>query len=554
MGNGESDYMSIDGNDNGIIEELVLTKQQESCVKYRGQARKDLVIRSAAGGGKSVVLVNRAREFLKEARQINNKNSIAVFTHNHVLAHYLKEQIISDPMDEEYIQVCTVQGYLNEVYEKMQGFKLGHRIKASSYKESMIGKALSAYEKKYRNNKYTSWGVSFWLEEFAWMRNMNIFNANDRKEYMTLERTGRGHAHPMSKLDRSAAFELFVIYQNLLREKKIYDAEPSGNERTLYITHSKTIPEEYIFEHVLLDEAQDQSLANIIALKKMAISDMTICMDVSQRIYEYRWKLSQACITPTSKTLSFPFRCTGQIDRLAESLKAHNEQDEGVVEHVMATADGELPEVIHCSNENEEINYVTMLADKWLKGDPNHTIGIMCYRNAAVDKVAGWLSKAHIPFQFIKKDDDCEFSVTQPGVKLCTMHTSKGLQFTRVILPQFYQGMIPQKWALDNEEDLVKQRNTAYVAMTRAMHQLVIVYNGNESQFLKELDPALYVRKNYKEAVLEDRKITITMPSKRVIPKDVDVENPETDAKEALERERKKELLKRRENRRKVTF
>ena len=103
MNQTESEFMTIKRKrkeenefDANELTSVILTKQQESCVKYRGQARKDLVIRSAAGGGKSVVLVNRAREFLKEARQIKNKNSIAVFTHNHVLAQYLKEQIISD--------------------------------------------------------------------------------------------------------------------------------------------------------------------------------------------------------------------------------------------------------------------------------------------------------------------------------------------------------------------------------------------------------------------------------------------------------------------------
>ena len=53
-----------------------------------------------------------------------------------------------------------------------------------------------------------------------------------------------------------------------------------------------------------------------------------------------------------------------------------------------------------------------------------------------------------------------EFLNTFDSVKLCTMHTAKGLEFMRVILPQFYQGMIPQSW-VKNDEEMIQQRNVA---------------------------------------------------------------------------------------------
>ena len=53
-------------------EPIELTKEQQTCVDYVGDKRKDLVIRSAAGGGKSLVLLNRAMKYLKE-------NSVVVY-------------------------------------------------------------------------------------------------------------------------------------------------------------------------------------------------------------------------------------------------------------------------------------------------------------------------------------------------------------------------------------------------------------------------------------------------------------------------------------------
>lgn len=50
-------------------EEIKFTKEQMGCVNYVGDKRKDLVIRSAAGGGKSLVLIQRAKAYLDETKK-----------------------------------------------------------------------------------------------------------------------------------------------------------------------------------------------------------------------------------------------------------------------------------------------------------------------------------------------------------------------------------------------------------------------------------------------------------------------------------------------------
>lgn len=530
--------------------EIILTKEQQACVDYVGSKNKNLAIRSCPGGGKTIVLVKRAIEYLKVARINNKKRYIAVFTHNRVLANYLKELIGITESDKDYIRIGTLQEYVKDVYDDIPGFKLGNKAYTKVIERAMDD-TLEGYKKKYKNDKYIKWGRAFWFDEFAWMRNMNIFDVNDRKLYMDLVREGRGHTHPMTKLDREAAFEMFISYQGILRSKKVYDPNPAGNERALYLTHnSGKISQRWIYDHVLIDEAQDQTLTNMIALERFAKSDLTICLDVNQRIYENRWRLSQAVTNVTSKILPDPFRCTRQIDELAESLRIHNEQqldEEEKTEHRKPIAPGEKPEVIHCMTEDEEILYTINTVKRWLAGDPNHTIGIMCYTNEAVKKVAGWLSKDHISFQHISSDKEAEYSILQPGVKLCTMHTSKGLEFMRVILPQFYEGMIPKKWAYEDEEKLIKQRNTAYVAMTRAQHQLVIVYSGPKSQFVKELDPKLYTAIEYEDAVKRDKKSTVSQPEPRRIPRSIlpgeEKKNTGSDNQEKQSRRSKYSLL-----------
>ena len=502
-------------------EKIILTKEQQNCVDYSGDKRKDLVIRSAAGGGKSLVLIDRALQFLKDARVKNRANAVAVFTYNHVLANYLKEWMKLKPSDSRYIYVGTLHEYLNSVYSNLPGKKLGYQA-YEKVVENCCNETLKDYSTRIHDDKYKKWGAKFWNAEFNWMRSMNVFERGDEASYLNLEREGRGHEHNMYIRDRRAAFEMFCMFQDKLRTKKVFVGESAGDERILYLTHKvKNIPDDKRFDHVLIDEAQDQTLAKMIALKSLAREDVTVCMDANQRIYEGRWKFKQWG-NPASKRLSYPFRCTDAIDELAESLKANNQSEmdeDDIVEHIAATAHGEKPEIVRCDNEDEEKRYLIYLIQKWMKEDPQHTIGVMCYKNDAVDKVGRWLGEEHIAFDYVRNNEDANYSIKSPGVKLCTMHTSKGLEFMRVILPQFYQGMIPQRWAVNDEEEMIKQRNVAYVGMTRAMHQLVIIYNGNKSQFVDEMDSDLYHSYTYRQAIQQLKK-PVPQYQKRELPKE----------------------------------
>ena len=77
---------------------------------------------------------------------------------------------------------------------------------------------------------------------------------------------------------------------------------------------------------------------------------------------------------------------------------------------------------------------------------------------------------------------------------LGTIHQSKGLQWPRVLLPRWEEGVLPWKRARDNPAALEEERRIAYVAMTRAEDALWVSTTGAPqgwSRFLGEagLDP-----------------------------------------------------------------
>lgn len=81
----------------------------------------------------------------------------------------------------------------------------------------------------------------------------------------------------------------------------------------------------------------------------------------------------------------------------------------------------------------------------------------------------------------------------QEGIKLLTMHMSKGLEYTRVYLPDIRKGAIPNRKAL-SPEAVEEERRLFYVAMTRAKEYLEILYYGEPSPFIGKLKETLQAR------------------------------------------------------------
>lgn len=78
------------------------------------------------------------------------------------------------------------------------------------------------------------------------------------------------------------------------------------------------------------------------------------------------------------------------------------------------------------------------------------------------------------------------------GIRIMTMHASKGLEFERVFLPDLNEGRLPARQSVTAEE-IEEERRMFYVAMTRAKKELYLLYcdqktgKGVPSRFLEPL-------------------------------------------------------------------
>jgi DNA helicase-2/ATP-dependent DNA helicase PcrA len=88
------------------------------------------------------------------------------------------------------------------------------------------------------------------------------------------------------------------------------------------------------------------------------------------------------------------------------------------------------------------------------------------------------------------------------GVRLMTLHSSKGLEFEVVFLAGFEEGILPHSRSLIEDNDVEEERRLCYVGITRAKDLLYITYATNRlffgksslnepSRFLSDIPPNL---------------------------------------------------------------
>ena len=108
---------------------------------------------------------------------------------------------------------------------------------------------------------------------------------------------------------------------------------------------------------------------------------------------------------------------------------------------------------------------------------------------------------------------DADSSSATTGVALMTVHSAKGLEFSRVFVAGLEEGLFPLRSAIDSGQ-VEEERRLAYVAMTRARHELFLSsarmrrVHGRErfqlpSRFVGEIDSGLLVADEEPQAVVE---------------------------------------------------
>ena len=483
-------------------QEIELTTEQQACLKYTGD--RTLMVKGYAGAGKSLVLMAIAQKYLEKYGHFE-KNKVAIFTFQNTLVSTTREFLHVNGGDEEGIVVSTVNSYIKSIYDELvrQG-----KAPRQSYPNSMrkdkdmprrlkaVEMALNRHQTKYGKHRFHDLPYEFWLAEFDWMKDMNI-GQDDLDAYILYKRKGRGNKYRFSSADYATAFQIYTYY---LAYQTTTGQGDWADQPMFLVRNPQLIPDSFKFDHILIDEAQDLSLAQMTVLMQLykKNGDMIVAMDANQKIHGKYWTPKLLGIEATTKKLTKSMRTTKQIDNLAESVRSKNdkqldEDDKNL--RALPEREGPLPKLVHLDDQAAERKYVVELVKTYRKANPNMTIGIIAAKNSQIDLYSDWLTSANIKHEQVRKDST--FSMATPGVKVASAFSSKGLEFNVVIIPMFAEGFFPYKFTTDDEEEmeqyLIKMRNLVYVSMTRAKNILVISWWGDRgSRFIADMDPTLY--------------------------------------------------------------
>jgi len=529
---------------NAYQEKIVWTREQEACLKYAGG--KTLMVKGVAGAGKSLVIQALAKQLLA-GYSVDKHNKVAIFTFSNTLNAATKDFLKINGEHGDFITVTTLNSYAAKVYREIAEPRL--RVYTDPlYKNlrmDVMKQALEAHQKTFGPHRFHNLDLEFWLEEIDWMKDMNVA-VDDMNYYLSLSRKGRGGKVRMNAVDRVAAFQIFLKYDALMKEKKLGD----WADYFLYlIRHKEQIPDQLKFDHILIDEAQDLSLAQMMAVMMLFRKDMVVAMDANQRIFNKQWTPKMLGIETTTKRLTKSMRTTKEIDDLAESIRRHNdemlgEDDKSV--RAVPERKGPLPVLVHLQDDEAEKKFVTEQVKAWLKQNSRISIGIIAAKKEQVNKYASWMTDAGISPEIIAKNST--FSMANPGVKIVNVYNTKGLEFAQVIIPKFIEGNFPYYYRSDDEEDMrqfmERSRNLIYVAMTRAQFSLVMTYAGeNGSRFIGEMDPACYNTRGIASAYAGDDEVAAKQKREQVVlPKTVSVVPSAADKETLAEFFRKKDL------------
>lgn len=476
-------------------DQIKLTDKQKECVNYPNE--KNILVRGIAGSGKSLVIIRRAKKMCDQAKERGMKPRIVIYTYINTLVDYMNEVIAFGSDYADRITVKTLDAEIQSVYKQVFNQYRLYNVYTSKYKLVEILKGITEGLKRKSSNRFLQDEMQdFLLDELTWMK-QHMFAKSE--EYLNCVRKGRGKIR-VSKQDRNLIFDVYQQFYDEMNEK--YKDNFDLLCERLYKEKDK-IPEACKYDFVLIDEAQDLSLNKLLIAKELTRASLTIAADFGQKIYNsgFTWKeIGINFRGQAAKKLSGTHRNTYEIAALANSLAEKNtelsnmDEDDAYSKPVLPERRGEKSVLRYTTTLSSEGREVRELVKQIRAGNKDFTIGVLVRDKNCMETIQDWFSG--MKYQIIVNKGD--YKVLEPGLKLVTYHSAKGLEFDVVILPMLDDGLFPYKSRNQDVskevlEDLLNNAiSLLYVGMTRARTKLFMFAGDGTyreaSQLLDELD------------------------------------------------------------------
>lgn len=310
------------------------------------------------------------------------------------------------------------------------------------------------------------------------------------EQYFGVRRPGRGVA-----LDRGRRKLVWAVIEQMRKDHRIAGSIGYGEIAAVSAAWLRSSNKTFA-DHVLIDEAQDLEPAKWLLLRALVAegpNDLFIADDTHQRIYGQPTVLKRygISIQGRSRRLTLNYRTTLENLRYAMGILSgvdySDVQDDSVTtEGYRSARSGPKPVTRALKSDAAQFDSIAEDIRGWLDaGVKPETIAILAATNNLAKRVQQGLGQRDVSVALLTSP---RITGGQPVVM--TMHTAKGMEFSRVVLFDVSDGSFPPAWAYKNvpeeeKPDLDKRfRSLLYVAASRARDELVVTWKGAPSGLL----------------------------------------------------------------------
>ncbi|BDT91490.1 DNA helicase [Nocardia sputorum] len=456
-----------------------------------------------AGTGKTVVAIHRARNLLRR----NPDARIILTTFNKTLAKNLETDLealepgirIAKRLGDSGIYVEGIDKLANDVVRQADDIEpateavLGARTEvpvARTKKDQVWREIIDTIANGLEPRLATTW---FLDTEYTSVVLAN--KVTTLEQYARVARAGRGVR--LSRPQRIAVWKLVEAYRRRSRMDETLSFPEVLAVAAEHLRQRANATRDRLADHVIVDEAQDLHATHWLMLRALVAegpNDLFIAEDSHQRIYGQPVVLGRLGIkiVGRSRRLTLNYRTTAQNLAFAVGVLSgaeyHDleEGQESALEYRSART-GPKPILRQCASAAEELQVVADQINEWLS-DPSvepSTIAVLTRGVGDRSQLVRALAERGISARALEENQAI------PGhVQILTMHRSKGMEFSRVILTGIDEAHVPAKAGLHGvpEEELnearLRERSLLYVAASRARDQVVVTWSGRRSELL----------------------------------------------------------------------
>jgi len=456
------------------------------------------MVRGGAGTGKTVVAMHRAKYLADQltADPQNAGQKILITTYTTTLAKDIENNLKT--LCPEYvsgsaprIEVINLDRWAVQYLKKKQ---FNRRVVSTAADEQHIE---GLWDEVFESLILPS-GLSEAFIKAEWEQIIQAKGIDDLADYIRASRVGRGT--PLNRAKRKTLWNYFALFRAKLIQSGLVERDDVYREA---IPLLRAEPGKLGYYSVIVDEAQDmgeQAFRLIRSIIPEAQNNdknsIFIVGDAHQRIYNRRASMSSCGINiiGRSRKLRLNYRTTHEIRAWAVAVLkgiSVDDLDEGKdsLDGYVSLARGMPPQLNGYGTDSEELAALAQWIDE-LPSDKiaDNEIGILCHTNKQLQLVEDCFSTRGI--STLKLSTDKADERGKPGVRLCTMHRAKGLEFKAVAIPFMSNNQFPPKWLLDkaideaDKEDMEGQlKSLLHVAATRAIGHLRVSWSGVQSHY-----------------------------------------------------------------------